>query len=154
MKKIFLLAAITLALAACDNNEDSLVSSPVAAKISATIGESTLSRAVDDSWAKGDQIGISSTVGSVVGPYINLKYTTKDGDGQFKGTELFFYKPMTLTAYYPFVGEEGKAPASTALSKLTLVLKNRNPTSSQTLTSFGTVKQGWIRKTSPPVTLT
>lgn len=110
MKKIFIIAAAALALAACDNNEDNPVPSPVAAKVTATIGENVISRAVDQSWAVGDQIGISSTVGTTVGPYINVEYTAKDVDGNFEGTPLFFYKPMTLTAYYPFVGEEGKVP--------------------------------------------
>lgn len=45
------------------------------------------------------------------GPYINLEYTTINGDGKFTGkTRLFFYKPMTLIAYYPFTGTEGEAP--------------------------------------------
>lgn len=109
MKKTVLLAVATLSLVACDNNDDN-PTSPVAVQISATIGESTLTRAGETSWTAGDQIGISSIVGTVVGPYINLEYTTKDGDGKFTGTPIYFYKPMTLTAYYPFTGEEGKAP--------------------------------------------
>lgn len=72
-------------------------------------------RASDASWAANDTIGISSTLytneDSVAGPYINVPYTTEKGDGNFTGkTPLFFYKPMTLTAYYPFTGEEDKAP--------------------------------------------
>lgn len=46
MKKIFFLAVATLALAACDNNDNTDVT-PVAARITATIGECTPSRAVD-----------------------------------------------------------------------------------------------------------
>lgn len=69
----------------------------------------------DSIWAKGDAIGISSTVGVapniVAGPYINLKYTTADGDGVFTGdTKLYYYNRMTLTAYYPFTGDEDTAP--------------------------------------------
>lgn len=112
MKKIYILAAAALALAACDKNEDNPATAPVAAKITATIGKSTVSRASDQSWDKGDEIGISSTVGGVAWPYINVKYTTVDGDGKFKGQELFFYKPMVLTAYYPFTGTGGTAPGT------------------------------------------
>lgn len=113
MKKIILLAAAALALASCENNDDNdnLVPSGECARITATIGESVSSRAKDSTWSPGDRIGISSTVGAVVGPYTNLEYTT-DGSGAFDGTSLFFYKPMTLTAYYPFTGSEGTDPGS------------------------------------------
>lgn len=63
----------------------------------------------------------------MVGPYINLKYTTKDGDGQFKGTEIFFYKPMTLTAYHPFVGEEGKVPGLDGIIEANTRPENQEP---------------------------
>lgn len=110
MKKIYLLAAAALALAACDSNDVNPDDSQQAIKVFATIGESVQSRASDTQWAAGDRIGISSTVGAVGGPYINLKYTTAGTDGNFTGTPMFFYKPMTLTAYYPYSGEEGKVP--------------------------------------------
>lgn len=109
MKKIFLIAISAFALTSCSNDEN-YVDEPAVAKITATIGESTLTRAANQSWDKNDQIGISSTVGDVKGPYINLKYTTKEGDGEFTGTPLFFYSSMTLTAYYPFTGVEKTAP--------------------------------------------
>ncbi|MDE6395090.1 MAG: fimbrillin family protein [Duncaniella sp.] len=115
MKKIYILALAALALASCDKNDDAVESSQVAAKITATICESTPSRAIDASWAAGDCIGISSTVGTdpdfnkrVIGPYFNVKYTTENGDGIFNGHPLYFYKPMTLFAYYPFAGVDGK----------------------------------------------
>ncbi|MDE7165573.1 MAG: fimbrillin family protein [Bacteroidaceae bacterium] len=115
MKKIVLLAAAALALASCDNNEDNQLTSTEAAKITATIGNSAVTRAADTEWAPGDQIGISSTIGvdeTVPGPFINYKYTTVNGDGEFKGNPLFFYKPMTLVAYYPYAGVEGTAPGT------------------------------------------
>lgn len=108
MKKIILLAAAAFALASCENNDDNIVSSQEQLRITATIGES-VSRAKDTEWGQGDCIGISSTIGPAAVPYINLKYTT-EGDGKFKGATLFYYKPMTLTAYYPFTGTEGEAP--------------------------------------------
>lgn len=108
MKKIFFLAIATFALMSC-NNEENYVSDPVAAKVTATIGESNLTRVSDSEWAAGDEIGISSIVGSVAGPYTNVKYTT-GGNGKFTGTALYFYSPMTLIAYYPFTGDETTPP--------------------------------------------
>lgn len=122
MKKIFLLAAAALALAACDNNEDNLLTTDEALQITASIGESVVSRAADASWAKGDKIGILSTIGiekPVAGPYVNLEYTTDNGDGVFKGTSIFFYKPMTLIAYYPFTGVEKTAPGTNGVISVT-----------------------------------
>lgn len=110
MKKIYLIGAAAIALAACDKNYDNPDFSNGAAIITATIGESTLTRAVDDSWNPNDRIGISSTIGGEPGPYINVEYTTEAGDGKFEGEDLFFYKPMTLTAYYPYSGSKDNAP--------------------------------------------
>lgn len=123
MKKIFIIAAASLAFWACDNNEDT----PVAVKITATIGDSTPTRAVDSIWAKGDQIGISSTVGGIAAPYTNVKYTTEDGLGNFEGKTLFFYKPMILTAYYPFTGEEGNAPGTNGIIESNTRIDNQKP---------------------------
>lgn len=115
MKKIYIFAALaTLSLAACDNNDNPDATSD-ALNITATIGESTLTRATDQKWDPGDQIGISSTVSGVVGPYVNVKYTTSDGSGNFSGDRLFYYKPMTLMAYYPYTGEKGTAPGANGI---------------------------------------
>lgn len=113
MKKYYILAAATLALAAC-SNDDNYVDGPVAARISATIGEGNLSRATDSIWAPGDQIGIT-----MADRHINVMYTTAEGDGSFAGTTMYFKnktEPVTLTAYYPFSGKEGEAPASVGIS--------------------------------------
>ena len=110
MKKIVLFAAAALALAACDKNDDNIILSPEAAQISATIGESVTTRAKDQAWNQDDAIGITSTVGGAVRPYVNVKYTT-DGTTEFTGeTRIYFYNKMALTAYYPFTGTEGKVP--------------------------------------------
>lgn len=127
MKKIFIFAAATLALTACDSNDDNPGPSSVAAKVTATIGESAVSRVVDNAWNEDDSIGISSTVGNVAGPYINVKYITENGDGNFKGTQLFFYKPMTLTAYYPFKGTEGIAPGTAGVVEENTRPDNQKP---------------------------
>lgn len=125
MKKIFVLAAAALALAACDQNNESQDTSPVAARITATIGESAVTRASNTSWAAGDAIGISSTVSGVAKPYVNVQYTTEKGDGEFKGTPLYFYKPMVLTAYYPFAGSEGTAPGNNGIIEASTSAENQ-----------------------------
>lgn len=127
MKKIFLLAIATFALTSC-NNDENFVADPTVATITATIGEPTLTRASDSKWTPGDEIGISSTVGSVVGrPYSNLRYTTEKGDGIFSGTKIYFYSPMTLTAYYPFTGEEGNAPGTDGVITAETRVTNQDP---------------------------
>lgn len=97
-------------LTACDNNDDKQPDSTGTLQITASIGDSNLSRAENSEWQKGDCIGISSIVGEFEGPYVNVMYTTLNGDGVFTGSPLFFYKPMTLTAYYPFNGTEKSKP--------------------------------------------
>ncbi|MDE7381478.1 MAG: fimbrillin family protein [Muribaculaceae bacterium] len=116
MKNIFLLAAATLVLASCDNNEN-LDTPTEAAKITATIWGNAVSRAGDTNWDSGDQIGVSSIIGDAIVPFINLKYTTPEGDGNFIGSPIFFYKPMILTAYYPFAGTEGTLPGTNGIIK-------------------------------------
>lgn len=125
MKKIFILAAATLTLAACDNNDTNPVtSSSKPAIITATIEGSVTSRVHDQSWDPNDEIGISSTVGEGAGPYINIPYTT-NGDGKFTGDDLFFYKPMTLTAYYPFTGVKGVVPGSNGVIEANTLPENQ-----------------------------
>ncbi|MDE6287600.1 MAG: fimbrillin family protein, partial [Muribaculaceae bacterium] len=114
MKKYILLAVAAISITAC-NTADNNIDDSIPAQVTATIGESARSRAADGEWTPGDCIGISSTVGSVAGPYINVKYTTAEGDENFDGAPLYFYKPMTLTAYYPFTGEEGTVPGNDGL---------------------------------------
>lgn len=115
MKKIFLLAAATLSLAAC-NNEDNYVDEPVAARVSATIGANTVSRASDNSWDNNDEIGITMDESGYadVNRYVNIKYATPEADGQFSGTVMYFKNskdPVDFIAYHPFTGTEGEVPA-------------------------------------------
>lgn len=120
MRKYILIAAVTLALTACDNNGDNPDPSSGALQITASIGKSLPSRVSDDEWSAGDEIGISSTFmkedgTSVPGSIINVKYTytpTENGDGKFTGKNLYYYNSMTLTAYYPFTDEQGQAPGT------------------------------------------
>lgn len=113
MKKIILLAAAAISLAAC-NTEDNYIDEPIAAQISATIGESTLSRASNTAWNVGDNIGVTMS-----GKYSNKKYITDKGDGNFVGATMYFknkQEPVTISAYYPFTGDEDQTPAVIAAS--------------------------------------
>ena len=110
-----------ISLAAC-NSEDKYIDEPVAARISATIGQSVETRATDEKWAEEDQIGI--TMGNI---YANVKYTATNEDGTFTGSPMYFRNKqdlLTITAYYPFTGTEGSSPAivhtSTGLERQTL----------------------------------
>lgn len=131
MKKIFLIAAAAIILVSCENNDDNILSSKNPVRITATIGESLLSRAKDVSWTAGDKIGISSSFstasGTVKEPYINVEYTNKDGGGEFEGAHLYFYKPMTLIAYYPYTGVEGTAPGIGGVIKAVTRAENQKP---------------------------
>lgn len=113
MKKYILLVVAAVSMIAC-NNEDNYIDEPVAAHISATIGENFLSRASNKTWAPGDNIGISMS-----GRYTNMKYTTENGDGMFGGTTLYFknkHEPVTMTAYYPYTGNENGTPDAVEVS--------------------------------------
>lgn len=107
MNKYILLAAVAISLVAC-NTEDNYIDEPIAAQISATIGDDPLSRASDTKWDNGDCIGISMSE-----RYVNMRYITEDGDGSFDGTTLYFKnkrEPVTISAYYPYTGSEGQTP--------------------------------------------
>lgn len=112
MKKILLFAAATLTLAACNNDNEYINNTPVAAQITANIGNSISSRAAGTAWATGDKIGITTLRGNE-SKYVNMEYTTENGDGKFTGTPMYFQDAqaeVTFTAYYPFTGAEGTAP--------------------------------------------
>lgn len=112
MKRFLLFAAATLALAACNNDDKYADNGPVAVQVTATIGENVLTRASNTSWATGDKIGIT-TLRLGVNKYVNMEYTTEQGDGVFTGETMYFQdktEPVTFTAYYPFTGIEGTDP--------------------------------------------
>lgn len=109
MKRLYMIAGAAIALTACDNNIDDPVSGSEPIQISATIGESVPTRASDSDWSENDKIGITLYTGDSA-KHVNMEYTTADGKGNFTGNPIYFYKPMALTAYYPFVGKEGEIP--------------------------------------------
>lgn len=106
MNKYILLATAALALTACEA-EDNQIDDPVAAQISANIGDDR-SRASDIKWDNGDVIGVTMS-----GRYFNMAYSTENGDGAFEGTVMYFRNKqdlVTISAYYPFTGTEGETP--------------------------------------------
>ena len=121
MKKCMLIVSAAIMLTAC-NSEEINIDEQIAARISATIGKSITSRACDENWERGDEIGI--TMGDI---YINRKYTTISGDGSFTGTSMYFRNKndkLTVSAYYPYSGDEGTSPSivesSTGFDRQTL----------------------------------
>ncbi len=111
MKKILLLAAATITLAACTNEDNIIdIDEPVKIRINASIENSSPTRASDESWASGDIIGVT-----MVGRYNNLSYTTADGTGTFEGEVMYFRNKRdaeTITAYYPYSGMAGTVPGT------------------------------------------
>lgn len=108
MKSKYLLYAIpALLLAACSNEEPATgPASDGAAVVTADIAGIAKSRAHDNAWDSGDQIGISGSTGTVA--YVNVPYTTS-GDGSFSASNgvengIFFQNKETATfsAYYPY----------------------------------------------------
>lgn len=85
-------------------------------------------------------------MGSVVGPYSNVKYTTEKGDGEFTGNKLYFYNPMTLTAYYPFTGTENTAPGNAGLIEANTRTENQAPTKQPRINFLWDSKTGVDKK--------
>ena len=102
-------------LTSCSSDDPAgMDGAPVAAQITATIGDHVATRAANNSWAEGDKIGIT-TLRQGVSKYVNMEYTTENGDGVFTGNTMYFQdktEPVTFTAYYPFTGTEGTAPGN------------------------------------------
>ena len=146
MKKIYLLAAVTLTLAAC-NSEDSYNDEPVAARVSATIGGATVSRAVDNQWHENDAIGI--TMGE--NRYVNIRHVTQNGDGLFEGTPMYFRNNKiaeSFSAYYPFSGTEG---VSAGLIEAVTTSENQTPEKQREFDFLHAVTENVIGGTKPEV---
>ena len=110
--RFFALAALALALAACNNDNEILNNDgPVAARFIADIAPAT--RASGTTWTGGDRIGVTdigndTRYGNV--PFI-LKY------GKFEAEEKVIYiedvKTHTFRAYYPYNAAGGTLAATT-----------------------------------------
>ena len=112
--KAILLGSLAIALAACNNDESTVTNTADNGKavFSASIEGQNKTRALDTTWDKGDQIGISGKTGDKT--YTNVAYQTTLGDGNFTvlttGTEIYYQddKTVDFTAYYPWTNLAGK----------------------------------------------
>ena len=108
--RFFALAALALALAACNNDNEILNNDgPVAARFIADIAPAT--RASGTTWTAGDRIGITD-IGT---RYDNVPYILKNGT--FEAEEKVIYiedaKTHTFRAYYPYNAAGGTLAATT-----------------------------------------
>lgn len=119
---VALVAAATILLAGCEKESDNTVDgAPVAARITSTIDDMA-TRAVGTAWAPSDAIGVSGISGGQ--PYVNVKYVTTGGDGEFivvnaagEDNDIYFQdkSDVKFTAYYPYDGENGTAPGANGI---------------------------------------
>ena len=105
-------------MTACGSDDNYIDDTPVAVEISATIGESAISRAGDTSWAGGDRIGVTMLPSAGAKRYAKILNTTVADDGVFTTDTPMFFKNkrdvVTLTAYYPYdAATEGLIGATT-----------------------------------------
>ncbi|OKZ12954.1 MAG: hypothetical protein BHV76_00500 [Phocaeicola plebeius] len=109
--RFFALAALALALAACNNDNENLNDDSVAAVINAEISDAVSTRASGTAWAERDEIGISE---SRFG-YTNVPYRWESGKFTPTGTIIFFQDddPTTFSAYYPYDADGGTLTATT-----------------------------------------
>ena len=108
--RFFALAALALALAACNNDNEILNNDdPVAARFIADIAPAT--RASGTTWTAGDRIGITD-IGT---RYDNVPYILKNGKFEADGTVIYIAdtKPHTFRAYYPYNAAGGTLAATT-----------------------------------------
>ena len=108
--RFFALAALALALAACNNDNEILNNDdPVAARFIADIAPAT--RANGTTWDAGDRIGITD-IGT---RYDNVPYILKNGKFEADGTVIYIAdtKPHTFRAYYPYNAAGGTLAATT-----------------------------------------
>ena len=122
--RLFALAVLGIALAACTNDIENLNDGPVAAQFTAAIGDNVtattrVSGTDGTKWDKGDCIGITCIGGS---SYNNVPYVTNNGDGNFgpASDDIILFDntdEVTFRAYYPYKDDnemtEGKIAATT-----------------------------------------
>ena len=132
--KYLFLAAAAIAFAACSNDEEGANNGPVEAKVSASFGAESRAVNTDNTWNKGDEIGIRVISAPKSGPamtdrYKNVKYTA-DATGASSafsaetGQGIFFQdasESVAFAAYYPYQpsaadalpGTDGVIPVNT-----------------------------------------
>ena len=109
--RFFALAALALALAACNNDNEILNGDPVAAQFTADIALAT--RASGTTWDNGDRIGITD-IGNDT-QYGNVPFILKNGKFEAEGKVIYIEdtKTHTFRAYYPYNAAGGILAATT-----------------------------------------
>ena len=110
--RFFALAALALALAACNNDNEILNNDgPVAARFIADIAPAT--RASGTTWTGGDRIGVTD-IGNDT-QYGNVPFILKNGKFEAEGKVIYIEdtKTHTFRAYYPYNAAGGTLTATT-----------------------------------------
>ena len=127
MKLNYLTATLlVVGLAACTNEEESPVlnDTPVAARITANIGNEVMTRVSGSAWDTNDKIGISytSTDENKSGTNIAYHATTTTGNFEPDGEPIYLEgdDTYTFTAYYPYNSDiTADAPTISATTEAT-----------------------------------
>ena len=111
--RFFAFAALALTLAACNNDNENLNDSPVAAQFIADITPATRVNSEGTDWTDGDRIGVTGA------GFINVPYKRENGKFVTDGTTIYFNDTETKTfnAYYPYQAEGGTVTVNTAADK-------------------------------------
>ena len=109
--RFFALAALALALVACNNDNENLNGDLVAAQFTADIAPAT--RASGTTWDNGDRIGITD-IGND-SQYGNVPFILKNGKFEAEGKVIYIEdtKTHTFRAYYPYNAVGGILTATT-----------------------------------------
>ena len=109
--RFFALAALALALVACNNGNENLNGDLVAAQFTADIAPAT--RASGTTWDNGDRIGITD-IGND-SQYGNVPFILKNGKFEAEGKVIYIEdtKTHTFRAYYPYNAAGGILAATT-----------------------------------------
>ena len=109
--RFFALAALALALVACNNDNENLNGDLVAAQFTANIAPAT--RASGTTWDNGDRIGITDIDNDT--QYGNVPFILKNGKFEAEGKVIYIEdtNPHTFRAYYPYNAAGGILAATT-----------------------------------------
>lgn len=112
--RFFAFAALALALAACNNDNETLnTTDPVAARFTAEIAPATRVNPEGTEWAEGDRIGVTGA------GFTNVPYKREYGMFVPDGTVIYFDDTETHTfhAYYPYQADGGTVTVTTTADK-------------------------------------
>lgn len=138
-----ILALLSLSGCVDGNNEPDMAVRKDCPDFSATIDDSA-TRAFNQTWERGDRIGVSSS------GRVNVCYVTNEGDGVFSvqthGEQIYFVgdEEETFSAYYPWISLTGNSR--------TIKADTRNQNDSKSFDFLWATAKG--KKTSPEVNFT